>query len=137
MDPGNFATNISAGAKYGYMLLWVIVVAPDGYADPVPFGQLGIATGLNLAEQCRANFPRPVVWVMWFLMELLSPIATDLAEFLGAALGFQTSSSACPSGWQVSGRHLTFLVALAWSATASVLWTAVITALIGVIGLCY
>src|SRR5512136_131656 len=66
MDPGNFATNISAGAKYGYMLLWVIV-GSNLMAMLIQSlsAKLGIASGLNLAEQCRANFPRPAVWVMW------------------------------------------------------------------------
>jgi manganese transport protein len=88
MDPGNFATNIQAGAQFGYLLLWV-VVASNLAAMLIQSlsAKLGIATGLNLAEQCRAHFPRPVVWVMWVLMELVA-IATDLAEFLGAALGF-------------------------------------------------
>ena len=88
MDPGNFATNIQGGAQFGYTLLWV-VVASNLMAMLIQSlsAKLGIATGLNLAEQCRAHFPRWVVWVMWVLMELVA-MATDLAEFLGAALGF-------------------------------------------------
>src|SRR5512138_2519353 len=88
MDPGNFATNIQGGAKFGYQLLWVIV-ASNLMAMLIQSlsAKLGIASGLNLAEQCRNNFPRPVVWGMWVLMELVA-MATDLAEFLGAALGF-------------------------------------------------
>jgi manganese transport protein len=88
VDPGNFATNIQSGAQYGYILLWV-VVASNLMAMLIQAlaAKLGIATGLNLAENCRANFPKPVVWGMWVLMELVA-IATDLAEFLGAALGF-------------------------------------------------
>jgi manganese transport protein len=88
VDPGNFATNISGGAKFGFTLLWVIV-ASNLMAMLVQSlsAKLGIATGKNLAEQCRENFPRWVVWVMWGLMELVA-MATDLAEFLGAALGF-------------------------------------------------
>src|SRR5512135_3782515 len=88
MDPGNFATNIQAGAKFGYQLLWVIL-ASNLMAMLLQSlsAKLGIASGLNLAEQCRNNFPRPVVWSMWVLMELVA-MATDLAEFLGAALGF-------------------------------------------------
>ena len=87
MDPGNFATNIQAGAKFGYLLLWVIL-ASNLMAMLIQSlsAKLGIATGLNLAEQCRSNFPRPVVMSMWILMELVA-MATDLAEFLGAALG--------------------------------------------------
>ena len=88
IDPGNFATNIQGGAKFGYMLLWVIV-ASNLMAMLVQTlsAKLGIATGHNLAEQCRMHFPAPVVWALWVLMELVA-MATDLAEFLGAALGF-------------------------------------------------
>ncbi len=88
VDPGNFATNIQGGAKFGYMLLWVIV-ASNLMAMLVQTlsAKLGIATGHNLAEQCRTHFPAPVTLAMWVLMELVA-MATDLAEFLGAALGF-------------------------------------------------
>jgi manganese transport protein len=88
VDPGNFATNISGGAKFGYTLLWVIV-ASNLMAMLIQMlsAKLGIATGHNLAEHCRISFPKWVVWVMWGLMELVA-MATDLAEFLGAALGF-------------------------------------------------
>jgi manganese transport protein len=88
VDPGNFATNIQGGAQFGYTLLWV-VIASNLMAMFIQTlsAKLGIATGLNLAEHCRADFPRPVVWGMWVLMEIVA-IATDLAEFLGAALGF-------------------------------------------------
>jgi manganese transport protein len=88
VDPGNFATNIQGGAQFGYTLLWVIVASNlMAILIQTLSAKLGIATGLNLAEQCRANFSRPVVWMMWVLMELVA-MATDLAEFLGAALGF-------------------------------------------------
>jgi manganese transport protein len=88
MDPGNFATNIQGGAKFGYQLLWVIV-ASNLMAMLIQSlsAKLGIATGQNLAEHCRNEFPRPVVISMWIIGELVA-IATDLAEFLGAALGF-------------------------------------------------
>ncbi|HBY98616.1 MAG: Nramp family divalent metal transporter [Ardenticatenaceae bacterium] len=88
VDPGNFATNIQGGAQFGYMLLWVIV-ASNLMAMLVQAlsAKLGIATGHNLAEVSRERFPRWVVWTMWVLMELVA-MATDLAEFLGAALGF-------------------------------------------------
>src|SRR5574338_1263194 len=88
MDPGNFATNIQGGAEFGYTLLWVIV-ASNLMAMLIQSlsAKLGIGSGLNLAEQCRNHLPRPVVWGMWVLMELVA-MATDLAEFLGAALGF-------------------------------------------------
>ena len=88
MDPGNFATNIQGGAQYGYTLLWV-VVASNLMAMLIQSlsAKLGIATGMNLAEHCRMRFSRPVVVATWILMEIVA-MATDLAEFLGAALGF-------------------------------------------------
>ncbi len=88
VDPGNFATNIQAGAQYGYLLLWVIIGSNlMAMLIQTLSAKLGIATGLNLAEQSRAHFSRPVVIFMWVLMELVA-MATDLAEFLGAAIGF-------------------------------------------------
>ena len=88
IDPGNYATNIEGGAQFGYTLLWVIVASNlMAMLLQTLSAKLGIATGKNLAEQCRTHFPRPVVWAMWVLMELVA-MATDLAEFLGAALGF-------------------------------------------------
>ncbi len=89
VDPGNFATNIQAGSKFGYTLLWVIVASNlMAMLLQTLSAKLGIATGFNLAEHCRKRYSRPVVLVMWVLMELVA-MATDLAEFLGAALGFQ------------------------------------------------
>jgi manganese transport protein len=88
MDPGNFATNIQGGAQFGYMLLWVIAASNlMAMLLQLLSAKLGIATGKNLAELCRESFPRRVVLSMWVLMELVA-MATDLAEFLGAALGF-------------------------------------------------
>jgi manganese transport protein len=88
IDPGNFATNIQGGAQFGYTLLWVIA-ASNLMAMLVQAlsAKLGIATGLNLAEQCRNHFPRAVVVIMWGVMEIVA-MATDLAEFIGAAVGF-------------------------------------------------
>ncbi len=88
VDPGNFATNIQGGAQFGYTLLWVIVGSNlMAMLIQTLSAKLGIATGKNLAEMCRLQFPRPVVLAMWVLMELVA-MATDLAEFLGAAIGF-------------------------------------------------
>jgi manganese transport protein len=87
MDPGNFATNIQAGAKYGYGLLWVVLLANlIAMLFQALSAKLGIVTGRNLAEMCRDHFPRPVVWAMWVVSEIAA-MATDLAEFLGGALG--------------------------------------------------
>jgi manganese transport protein len=89
MDPGNFATNISGGAQFGFMLLWVILVSNlIAMLLQTLSAKLGIASGKNLAEHCREQFRRPVVFLMWILMEIAA-MATDLAEFLGAAIGFQ------------------------------------------------
>jgi manganese transport protein len=89
VDPGNFATNIQGGAQFGYLLIWVIV-ASNLMAMLVQTlsAKLGLVTGRNLAEHCRDQFPKPVVYTMWALMEIVA-MSTDLAEFLGAALGFQ------------------------------------------------
>lgn len=88
MDPGNFATNIQGGAKFGLELLWVIVASNlMAMLLQTLSAKLGIASGRNLAEHCRDQYPRWLVWGMWVIAELVA-IATDLAEFLGAALGF-------------------------------------------------
>jgi manganese transport protein len=86
VDPGNFATNMAGGARYGYQLLWVIAVA-NVVAMFVQYlsAKLGVATGTNLPRLCRQRWPRPAVWLMWAQAELVV-MATDLAEFVGAAL---------------------------------------------------
>jgi len=87
MDPGNFATNIQAGAKYGYGLLWVVLLANlIAMLFQALSAKLGIVTGRNLAEMCRERFSRPVVVAMWLVSEVAA-MATDLAEFLGGAVG--------------------------------------------------
>jgi len=87
MDPGNFATNIQAGSQYGYALLWVVVVANViAMLFQALSARLGIVTGKSLASHCRDRFPRPVVLAMWAVSEIAA-MATDLAEFLGGAIG--------------------------------------------------
>ncbi|MCW6508141.1 Nramp family divalent metal transporter [Lichenifustis flavocetrariae] len=87
IDPGNFATNIQAGARYGYTLLWVALLANlIAMLFQALSAKLGIATGRNLAELCREQFPRPLVVAMWLVSEIAA-MATDLAEFLGASIG--------------------------------------------------
>ncbi|VTP73601.1 Manganese transport protein MntH [Leclercia adecarboxylata] len=89
IDPGNFATNIQAGASFGYKLLWVVVWANlMAMMIQVLSAKLGIATGKNLAEQIRDHYPRPLVWFYWVQAEIIA-MATDLAEFIGAAIGFK------------------------------------------------
>jgi manganese transport protein len=87
IDPGNFATNIAGGAKYGYLLLWVVLSANlMAMLVQTLSAKLGIATGKNLPETCRDNFPRPVSLALWIQAEAIA-MATDLAEVIGAALG--------------------------------------------------
>jgi manganese transport protein len=86
VDPGNFATNFQGGAQFGYMLLWVVLAA-NLMAMLIQYlsAKLGIATGRNLPELCRDHYPRLLVIGLWLQSELIA-IATDLAEFVGAAL---------------------------------------------------
>jgi len=136
VDPGNFATNIEGGAKFGYTLLWV-VVASNLMAMLVQClsAKLGIATGRNLAELCRDHFPQPVVWGMWVIMELVA-IATDLAEFIGAAVGFNLLFGTPLWLAGLITAVITFLI-LALQSRGFRPMEAVITALLGVVALCY
>lgn len=87
IDPGNFATNIQAGSTYGYLLLWVVLVSNlMAVLIQTMSAKLGIATGRNLPELSREHFPRPVTLGLWLQAEFIA-IATDLAEFIGGALG--------------------------------------------------
>jgi manganese transport protein len=136
VDPGNFATNIQGGAKFGYILLWV-VVASNAMAILVQSlsAKLGIATGYNLGELCRIHFPPPVTWTMWVLMELVA-MATDLAEFLGAALGFSLLFDMPLWAASIPTVIVTFLL-LALQARGFRPLEAVISAMLGVIAACY
>jgi len=136
MDPGNFATNISAGAQFGYLLVWVIVASNlMAMLIQALSAKLGIATGLSLPEVCREKFSPPVTIGLWICAEFVA-IATDLAEFLGAALGFNLLF------------HIPLLPAGLITAVATFLilglerygfrpLEAVITAMVGVIAVCY
>src|SRR5438128_8061361 len=87
VDPGNFATNMAGGSQFGYMLLWVVLSANlMAMLIQSMSAKLGIATGRSLPEVCRDRFPRPVVIFLWLQAEVIA-MATDLAEFVGAALG--------------------------------------------------
>ena len=86
VDPGNFATNIAGGAQFGYLLLWVILTSNlMAMLIQSMSAKLGIATGKNLPEVCRERFPKPVSLGLWVQAEIIA-MATDLAEFIGAAL---------------------------------------------------
>ena len=136
VDPGNFATNIQAGAQLGYKLLWVVLASNlMAMLMQTLAAKLGIATGMNLAEHCRASFSKPVVVGLWVLMEVVA-MATDLAEFLGAALGVNL----------LFGMPLWVGALVAGAATLLILGLerygfrpleAVISAMVGTIALCY
>jgi manganese transport protein len=87
VDPGNFATNINGGARFGYLLLWVVLAA-NLMAMLIQYlsAKLGVVTDRNLPELCRDHYPRPVAWGLWIQAEAMA-MATDVAEFIGAALG--------------------------------------------------
>ena len=87
VDPGNFATNIQGGAQFGYLLLWVVLAA-NIMAMLIQYlsAKLGVVTDRNLPELCRARYPRPVAWALWIQAEIIA-MSTDIAEFIGAALG--------------------------------------------------
>jgi manganese transport protein len=136
IDPGNFATNIQGGARYGYMLIWVII-ASNLMAMLIQSlsAKLGIVTGRNLAEVIRDSYPRWATWGLWVLGEVVA-MATDLAEFLGAALGF----------YLLFGMPLFVAAVLTGVVTFGILalqrfgfrpLEAVITVLVGVIAVCY
>lgn len=136
VDPGNFATNIEGGAKFGYTLLWVVVACNlMAMLVQILAAKLGIATGCNLAELCRLHLPRPVVWGMWLVMELVA-MATDLAEFIGAAVGLNLLFHMPLWLAGLITAVVTFLI-LALQSRGFRPLEAVITALLGVIALCY
>jgi len=136
IDPGNFATNIQGGAEFGYMLLWVIVTSNlMAMLIQALSAKLGIASGRNLAELCRERFPRPVTLAMWVLMEIVA-MATDLAEFLGAAVGFQLLFHIPLLAGALLTAITTFII-LALEQRGFRSLEAVITALVGVIAVSY
>lgn len=136
MDPGNFATNIQGGAQFGYLLVWVIV-ASNLMAMLIQSlsAKLGIATGMNLAEICREQFPRPLVIGMWGAMEVMA-MATDLAEFLGAAVGFNLLFN-IPLFYAGLLTALATFIILSLEKRGFRPLEAVITAFVGVIAVCY
>jgi manganese transport protein len=87
VDPGNFATNLQGGARFGYLLLWVVLAA-NLMAMLIQYlsAKLGVVTDRNLPELCRDHYPRPLAWGLWIQAEAMA-MATDVAEFIGAALG--------------------------------------------------
>ena len=136
MDPGNFATNIQAGAKYGYSLLWVVLAANlIAMLFQALSAKLGIVTGHNLAEMCRLHFKQPVVWAMWVVSELAA-MATDLAEFLGGAIGLSLLFRMPLMAGMAVTAIVTYGILLLDRRGFRPL-ELIITALVGIIALCY
>jgi manganese transport protein len=136
IDPGNFATNIAGGAKFGYTLVWVIVAANlMAMLIQTLSAKLGIATGRNLPEMCREQWSRRTSILLWVQAEAIA-MATDLAEFLGAALGFQLLF-----GWALFPSAVVTGIAsfgiLSLQRFGFRPLEAVIAALVGVIGISY
>ena len=134
IDPGNFATNIQAGSKYGYGLLWVVLLANVmAMVFQALSAKLGLVTGHSLPELCRSHFPRPLVWGMWVISELAA-MATDVAEFIGGALGFSLLFNIpMPVGMALTA--VLSLLILGLRSTRGV--ERVITLLAALIGLCF
>jgi manganese transport protein len=147
IDPGNFATNILGGSQFGYRLLWVLLWS-NAMAILIQYlsAKLGIVTGLTLPQNCRKYFSRRVTLMLWVCAEI-SAVATDLAEFLGAALGLELliGPALMAHGMSLTG-SLFFAAMLTTVAVVAILaldlagfqWLERgIMAFVGVIGLCY
>ena len=147
IDPGNFATNITAGTQFGYRMLWVLLWS-NAMAILIQYlsAKLGIVTGLTLPQNCRRHFSKATTILLWVAAEI-SAIATDLAEFLGAALGLDLLVGPLLQAHGLSPA-LTLLIAALVSTVlvfgilaldlAGHLWLErTIISLVGVIGLCY
>src|SRR5947209_837084 len=136
VDPGNFATNIAGGSKFGYTLVWVIVAANlMAMLIQTLSAKLGIATGRNLPEVCRDEFPRRVTIGLWVQAEVIA-MATDLAEFLGAALGLTLLLGIALFPAAVITGVITLAI-LGLQRYGFRPFEAVITAFVVVIGICY
>ncbi len=136
MDPGNFATNIAGGSKFGFTLVWVIVASNlMAMLIQTLSAKLGIATGRNLPEVCRERFSRRTSIGLWIQAEVIA-MATDLAEFLGAALGIKLLLGIALFPAAVITGVITFMI-LALQRFGFRPLEAVITAFVAVIGVCY
>lgn len=136
IDPGNFATNIGGGSKYGYALLWVILVSNAmAIFLQIMSAKVGIATGKSIPELCAQVFPKPVNWAFWIIAEL-GAMATDLAEFLGGTLGLNLlfGMPMLPAGLLTG--VLTYLICCA-ERYGQRLVEKIITALVAVVGIAY
>ena len=136
IDPGNFATNIAGGSKFGYTLVWVIVASNlMAMLIQTLSAKLGIATGRNLAEVCRERFSQRTARSLWVQAEVIA-MATDLAEFLGAALGFHLllGIGLFPAAVLTGIAAFAILGLQRWGFRPL---EATIATIVGVIGLCY
>jgi manganese transport protein len=136
MDPGNYATNIQAGAGYGYRLLWVVLLANlIAMLFQSLAARLGIVTGRNLAEVSRDHFPRPVAWGMWGVSEVAA-MATDLAEFLGGAIGLALLFN-LPLVWGMAVTAVVTYGILIFERHGFRTMELIIGTMVAIIGLCY
>src|SRR5437899_8737908 len=136
IDPGNFATNIAGGSKFGFTLGWVIVASNlMAMLIQTLSAKLGIATGQNLPEVCRERFSRRTSVGLWVQAEVIA-MATDLAEFLGAAVGIKLLLGIALFPAAVITGVITFLI-LGLQRYGFRPLEAVITAFVAVIGICY
>lgn len=136
MDPGNFATNIAGGARFGYRLLWVVVLANlMAMLFQALSAKLGIATGKNLAELSRAYAPKPVAMGMWIVSEF-GAMATDLAEFLGAIVALYLLFHIPMFAGVLITAAVTYLI-LALHRYGFRTMETIIGSLVGIIAVCY
>ena len=136
IDPGNFATNIQAGAKYGYGLLWVVLVSNlIAMLFQALSAKLGIVTGRNLAELSREKFPQPIPFFMWVASEIAA-MATDLAEFLGGAIGLSVLFDA-PLLWGMAVTAVITYGILMFGGSRFRRIEFTIGAFVAIIGVCY
>ena len=136
IDPGNFATNVAGGSKFGYTLVWVIVASNlMAMLIQTLSAKLGIATGRNLAEICRERMSRRSSLALWLQAEVIA-MATDLAEFLGAAVGFHLllGIGLFPAAILTGFAAFAILGLQRWGFRPL---EAVIAVMVGVIGVCY
>ncbi|AGY56547.1 Nramp family divalent metal transporter [Gloeobacter kilaueensis] len=136
MDPGNWATDIAAGSQFGYGLLSVILISNFiAVLLQTLSVRLGLATGLDLAQMCRAQFPARLNFVLWVFAEI-AIVATDLAELLGSALALKLLFG-LPLAWGVCLTALDIVVVLALQSRGFRWLEAMIIGLIATIGLCF
>jgi len=136
IDPGNFATNIQAGARYGYSLLWVVLTANlIAMLFQALSAKLGIVTGRNLAELSRAYFPQPIPIFMWIASEIAA-MATDLAEFLGGSIGLSLLFGMSLLSGMAATAIITYAI-LMFGGTRFRRIELSIGAFVAIIGICY